>query len=185
MQPTQVFDTNGQQVGTYRRSVDTPDGEMLLIARDNRLGGDTIVLPRAQASESDGTWHLSYGELSIHEAPPYSPNVDMHAYFAFWKRLGAGNSSSSADEYMPTGSGLVVSTVDVPDDFLQGAVTAALREAAGEGIDYHLVQVSVNRGTVLLEGYQNDTTGRLAAAKVAARVSGVKEIINMLVIRAL
>ena len=89
------------------------------------------------------------------------------------------------DEYMPTGSGPVLSDVDVPDDRLQEAVTAALREATDTGVDYHLVHVSVNRGTVLLEGYQNDTPGRLAAAEAAASVPGVKEIINMLVIRAL
>ena len=86
---------------------------------------------------------------------------------------------------MPTGSGPVLSAVDVPDDHLQEAVTAALREAASAGVDYHLVHVSVRQGTVLLEGYQNDTPGRLAAAKATASVPGVKEIINMLVIRAL
>ena len=43
--------------------------------------------------------------------------------------------------------------------------------------------MSVNRGTVLLEGYQNDTPERLAAAEAAAAVPGVKEIVNMLVIR--
>ena len=96
MQATQVFDTDGQQVGTYQRSVDTPDGEMLLIAREERLGGGTIVVPAREAGASDGAWRLSYGGLSIREAPPYSPNVDLRAYFAFWKRLGAGNFNSSA-----------------------------------------------------------------------------------------
>jgi hypothetical protein len=36
-----------------------------------------------------------------------------------------------------------------------------------------------------LEGYQSDTPARLAAAQAAASVPGVKEIINMLVIRPL
>ena len=42
-------------------------------------------------------------------------------------------------------------------------------------------RVSVKRGTVLLEGYQMDTPARLAAASVP----GVKEVVNMLVIRVL
>jgi BON domain len=185
MQPTPVLDANGQQVGTYQRSVDTPDGEMMLVTREERLGGGTIVVPAREVGEPDGAWHLPYGELSIREAPPYSANVALHAYFEFWKRLGAGNVNNSMAEYLPTGSGWVPSDVDVPDDRLQEGVTAALREAAGLGVYSHLVRVSVKRGTVLLEGEQNDTSGRLAAAEAAASVPGVKEIINMLVIRAL
>jgi osmotically-inducible protein OsmY len=64
-------------------------------------------------------------------------------------------------------------------------VNAALREAGDRGVDHYLVQASVKRGTVLLEGYQIDTPARLAAAEAAASVPGVKEIINMLVIRPL
>lgn len=184
MQPIQVFDADKQQVGTYQRSVDTPDGEMLLIAREERLGGGTIVVPAREVDKQDNEWHLSYGGLSIREAPPYSPNVDIHAYFAFWERLGAGNFNTSEDEYISTGSGPVLSAVNVPDDRLEEAVTSALREAAGRGVNSYQVRVSVHQGTVLLEGYQNDTPARLAAAE-AARVPGVKEIINMLVIRAL
>ena len=184
MPPTQVLDTDGKRVGTYQRAVDTPDGEAILIAREERLGGGTIVVPGREGDESDGTWRLPYGELSIREAPPYSPRVNMHAYFEFWKRLGVGNFNGSMDEYMSTGSGAVVSDRDVPDDRLQETVTAALREAASGGVDHHLVQVSVNWGTVLLEGYQFDTPARLAAARAAASVPGVKEIINMLVVRA-
>jgi hypothetical protein len=184
MQPTQVIDGAGQQVGMYQRSVGTPDGQMMLIARDERLGGGTIVVPERQAEEQDTQWKLPYGELSVHEAPPYSPNVGLHAYFEFWERLGADNFNQSADEYMPTGSGLVPSAVDVPDAELQVSVTAALHAAGGAGVNSHQVHVSVTRGTVLLEGFQLDTTGRLAAAEAAARVPGVKEIVNMLVIRA-
>jgi hypothetical protein len=185
MQPTEVLDADGQQVGTYQRSVDMPDGEMMLIARKECLGGGTIAVPACEASEPDGALRLSYGALSIREAPPYSPNVDLHAYSEFWQRLGVSNFiTSSLAEYMPTGSGPVESDVDVPDNRLHKAVTAALREAAGGGVNYHLVRVSVKRGTVLLEGYQNDTPGRLAAAEAAASVPGVKEIVNMLVIRA-
>jgi osmotically-inducible protein OsmY len=50
-------------------------------------------------------------------------------------------------------------------------------------VNCYLAHVSVKRGTVLLEGYQDDTPGRLAAAEAAASVPGVKEVINMLVIR--
>jgi hypothetical protein len=184
MQPTQVLNTNGKRVGAYLRTVDTPDGQMLLIAREERLGGGAIVVPACEASEAaGGAWRLPYDELSIRESPQYSPNVDLHAYYAYWKRLGAGNYNSATSEYMPTGSGQASSDLDVPDDRLLEAVLAALRAAADRGVDYHLVRASVRRGTVLLEGYQNDTLGRLAAA--AASVPGVNEIVNMLVVRAL
>lgn len=182
MQPIQVIDEAGQQVGTYQRSVGTPDGQMMLIARDERLGGGTIVVPERQAEEQDTRWKLPYGELSMREAPPYSPNVDLSAYFAFWKRLGSSNSNISLSEYVPTGSGPVPSTMDVPDGDLREAVTEVLHESGGV-VNLHALQVSVKRGTVLLEGYQNDTTGRRAAAEAAACVLGVKEIVNMLVIR--
>lgn len=185
MHPARVLDTDGHHIGTYQRSLDTPDGEMLLIAREIRLGGGTIVVPAREADEADGVWRLAYGDLSILEAPPYSPNVELHAYSEFWVRLGASNFINSASEFMSTGSGTVASHLDVPDDRLLEAVTAALREAAGEGVACHLVHASVKRGTVLLEGYQNDTPGRLAAANAAANVPGVKEIVNMLVIRAI
>ena len=54
MQPTQVLDADGQQVGTYQRSINTPDGEMLLIAREERFGSGTIVVPAHQADKQDG-----------------------------------------------------------------------------------------------------------------------------------
>ncbi len=183
MQPTQVLDWDGRQVGTFQRSVNTADGEMLMIARDERLGGGTIVISAHNAGQPDDAWHLPYGELSVREAPPYSPNVDLHAYFEFWKRLGTDNFNRSKAEFMPSGSGPVASDVDVPDDQLHDQVIAALGET--NFIYPHLITVSVKRGTVLLEGSQNDSPARLAAAQAAASVPGVKEIINMLVIRAL
>ncbi len=185
MEPTRVLDMEGQSIGEYQRSVDSPDGGMLLIGREERLGGGTIVVPARAAGEPDSVWRLPYGELSIREAPPYSPNVDLHAYFEYWKRLGADDFNGSANEYVPTGSGPVRSDAIVPDEILQKEVTDALREAARRGVDYHLARVSVNRGTVLLEGYQPDTSGRLAAATATASVPGVREIVNMLVIRSL
>jgi hypothetical protein len=156
---------------------------MLLIARDERFGGGTIVVPAHEAEEQEDAWRLYYSELSVLEAPPYSPNVDLHAYFEFWERLAGRNMNSSPSQYMTSGSGPVQSEVEVPDDRLQEAVTAALREAAD--VASHLVTTSVKQGTVLLEGYQEETSARLAAAQAAASVPGVKEVINMLVIRAL
>ena len=182
MEPTQVFDSEGQCVGTYQRSIGTPDGQMMLIDRNERLGGGTIVVPERQVDEEGTRWRLPYGELSMREAPPYSPNVDLRAYFAFWERLGSSNTNSSLSEYVPTGSGPVPFTGDVPDSDLREAVTAVLHESGGL-VNLHTLQVSVKRGTVLLEGYQNDTTGRRGAAEAAASVLGVKEIVNMLVIR--
>jgi hypothetical protein len=182
MEPTQVLDSEGQYVGTYRCSIDTPDGQMMLIARDERLGGGTIVVSERQAEEKNTLWQLPYGELSMREAPPYSSNVELGAYFEFWERLGASNTNNSLSEYMPTGSGPVPSERDVPDDTLLEAVTSVLHESDGR-VNLHLLHVSVKRGTVLLEGYQNDTMQRRAAAEAAASVPGVKEIVNMLVIR--
>ena len=186
MPDTQVMDADGQTAGTYRRTVDTPEGKVMLIARDERLGGGTIVVPARDAEVVNGACSLAFGSVSIREAPPYSPNVDLNAYVDYWKRLGASNYTISLAEYMPTGSGSVPSEVDVRDDFLLQEVSAALRDdAAGRSVNSHLVKVSVQQGTVLLEGYQNDTQGRLDAAAAAASVPGVKEVVNMLVIRAI
>jgi fructose-bisphosphate aldolase class I len=180
-----VLDADGHQAGIYQRSVDTPDGKMLLIAREGELGGGAIVVSASEADERYGALHLPYGEVSIREAPPYSPNVDLHEYFEYWQELQAGNLTISNEAYMPTGSGPVSSDEDVPDDRLQDSVGAALHDAAHGLVDTHLLRFGVNRGTVLLKGYQNDAAGRLGAAKAAASVCGVKEIVNMLVIRAL
>jgi osmotically-inducible protein OsmY len=85
---------------------------------------------------------------------------------------------------MPTGSGPVQCDADLPDALVQEEVIAALRDDAGESVEPHLIRVSVRSGTVLLEGFQFDTHGRLAAAEAAANVPGVKEVVNMLVINA-
>ena len=185
MQTAQVLDMDGRRIGTHQRTIDTHDGAIMLITREKRLGGGTLAVPAREAVQSDGAWCLPYCELSILEAPPYSMNVDPHAYFEFWQRLGAGNLNSSVNEYIPTGSGPVHSDGHPPDDRLQKAVTAAIHDAAGQGLAWHMVSVTVKRGTVLLQGYQNDTAGRLSAAQAAASVPGVKEIVNMLIIRAL
>jgi len=188
LQSTQVLDIEGHLAGTYQHSVNTDDGELMLIARDERLGGGTIVMSAREAGEPpqpETEWRLPYGELSIREAPQYSQNVDPHAYFEFWERLGARNSNMTMEEYLPTGSGTVSSNVDLPDDLLREEVIAALADTADRSVITNLATVSVKDGTVLLEGYQNTTQGRLSAAEAAASVAGVKEIVNMLVIRAL
>ena len=130
-------------------------GTVKLITREEQLGGGTIVVPARAANWSDNACLLPYGELSIREAPPYSPNVDFHAYFAFWKRLVSGNVNLAGSQYMPTGSGSVSSDVEVPDDRISEALTAALRRA--DGVNRYLVQLTVKHGTVLLEGSQLDT----------------------------
>ena len=55
--PARVLDSDGQQIGTYQRSAETPDGPMLLIERDCRFGGGTIVVPEKEAGEPEhGDW---------------------------------------------------------------------------------------------------------------------------------
>ena len=183
MQPTQVRDAYEHSVGTYQRSVDTPDSEIMQIAREDRLGGGTIVVSARETGEPTDAWRLPYGGLSIREASPYSPNVDLAAYFEFWERLGVSNFNTSAAEYVPSGCGTIPFDVEAPDNRLQEAVIAALREAGG-CVNNHLVRMSVKRGTVLLEGYQNDIQGCLAAAEAASSVPGIEEIINIPIIRA-
>jgi len=183
MQSTNVLDWDGKLVGTYLRTVETRDGAMLLIEREAQLGGGTIVVPMRSIEEPVTAWHLAYSELSIREAPPYSANVDLHAYFEYWKRLGSDDFNRSMGEFLPSGSGPVQTDAEVPDRLLWEAVCARLRGT--DGVFSHLITVSVNRSTVLLEGFQNDTIARLAAAQAAAGVPGVKEIVNMLVIRTL
>jgi len=185
MNTSQVFDEDGQDIGSFLESIYTRDGDMILIDRDSRYGGGTIVVSAAQATQSKSGWILPYGELSIREAPPYSLNVDLHSYFEFWRRLGAKNTNISATSFMSTGSGPVQSDVNVSDGWIRDQVESALREASGSSVSYDLIDLSVNHGTVLLEGFQNDTVERLAAASIAASIPGVKEIVNMLVIRAI
>jgi fructose-bisphosphate aldolase class I len=192
--PILVFDLDGNRIGTFQRTVQSDDGELVMIARDKRLGGGTIIvsareLPAAServAGNADvAKWRLPYCELSILEAPQYSSNVDLHAYVEFWERLGTRNSNASLEGYLPTGSGSVRSAVELPDALLLEEVNAALHDSTGGSVNTHLARVSVKHGTVLLDGYQNTTEGRLAASEAAASVAGVKEVVNMLVIRAL
>jgi hypothetical protein len=183
MRPNEVFDAEGQSIGTYQHSILSKEGKMMLIARDEQFGGGTIVLSAHEAGEPEIPWHLPYGEISIREAPPYSPNVPVHAYFRFRERLGADNSNISMGSYLPSGSGTLQTNGGVPDDLLRSAINEALDE--DDRINHHLIDMSVHEGTVLLEGFQNDTQERLLAAQAVASVPGVREIVNMLVIRPL
>lgn len=177
----QVTDFNGKLIGTYVRSVNSEMDELLLVERQERLGGGTIVVPMPKAGPPDEPWQLPYCERSVREAPPYSPNVNLQAYVEFWKRLGPDNFNRSQADTVNAGSGPVDCQVEVPDDELQEQVRAALNHVSG--VFPHLITTTVTRGTVLLEGYQGDTIGRLRAAQTAASIVGVKEVINMLVIR--
>ena len=68
METIPVFDTDSQHLGTFRCSVNTSDGAMLLIARHERLGRGTIVVP----GQTERGWRLPCSILSIREAPPPS-----------------------------------------------------------------------------------------------------------------
>jgi len=183
-QPKRVIDADGQDIGVYVQCVGTAKGEAAVIQRAERLGGGTIVLPDRDLEQRGEEWVVPYGDLSILEAPPYSPNVELEAYLDFWKRVGTSNMMSSVSEFLPTGSGPAESDQDVPDAQIEEMVNERLRDASDKGVNHHLISVSVNKGTVLLEGFQGDTPARLAAAQATASVPGVKEIVNMLAIRA-
>lgn len=62
----QVNDFNGEAIGTVQRIVDTSDGEMLLLERQERLGGGTIAMPMAAVNQHDktGSWTLAY--IALH-----------------------------------------------------------------------------------------------------------------------
>jgi hypothetical protein len=183
-QPKRVTDLDGQDIGAYVRRVDTAKGEAVLVQRADGFGGGTIVFSARDLALQGGKWVVPYGDLSVLEAPPFSVNVELEAYLDFWEKLGSTNALGSASEFMSTGSGPVASDQEVPDAQLEELVQESLRQAAREGVDHYLARVTVNKGTVLLAGYQFDSPSRLAAAQAAASVPGVKEIVNMLVIRA-
>jgi hypothetical protein len=179
-----VRDIDGHHIGVYRHLLHTEEGDVVVVERDESYGGGEIALPENELKQRNGVWTAPYGEVSVREAPPYSPNVNLEAYLEFWKRLGARNVNIISDESLPTGSGPVASDEELPDEAIAALVRERLEEASHEGIAPHLVEVSVRNGTVLLEGYQMSTVTRLAAAKIAASVPGVREIVNMLVVRA-
>jgi hypothetical protein len=173
----------GESLGTVRQRVATHLGAAVLVQRIEELGGGTIVLPADQLEARGDEVASPYSRLSIREAPPYSANVPVMAYLRYWDRLGAGDVNQSEASYVPTGSGPVAGPVsDLTDEEIAGLVKQALRDAPG--VVANPIRVTVSGGTVLLEGEQNDTLARAAAAEAAAGVPGVKEIVNMVVVRA-
>jgi hypothetical protein len=155
----------------------------MLVHRAEHLGGGTIVLPASELEDRAEEIVTPYDTLSLREAPPYSANVPLEAYLRFWRRLGASNTNQSETEFLTADSGPVAGPPSsLTDDQISELVKDRLRRAPG--VSPHLIETTVRNGTVLLEGDQSDTLARLAAGQAAAGVPGVKEIVNMLVVRA-
>ena len=172
----------GESLGTVGQRLETREGAVALVHRAERLGGGTIVLPASELEDRAEEIVAPYDKLSIMEAPPYSPEVPLESYLRFWKRLGGGNINQTEAEYLTADSGPVAGPPsDLTDDEIAGLVKDRLQHTSG--VSPHLIEITVRNGTVLLEGDQGDTTTRLAAGEAAATVPGVKEIVNMIVIR--
>jgi len=178
-----IVGLDGEFLGTAGPQVETHLGRAVLVQRADELGGGTIVLPARQLEDRGDRVIAPYGRLSMREAPPYSANVPLAAYLRYWERLGASDVNQSESSYLPTGSGPVTGPEsDLADEQIAARVKQRLRRAPG--VVANPIKVTVSEGTVLLEGEQNDTEARLAAAQAAAAVPGVREIVNMLVVRA-
>jgi hypothetical protein len=174
---------HGESLGTVGERLETHGGVLVLVHRAEHLGGGTILLPASELEDRAEEVVAPYGKLSIREAPPYSTNVPLESYLQFWKRLGAGNSNQGEDSFLSADSG----PVDGPpshlsDDEIVQLVRDGLRGVPG--VSSHAIEVTVRNGTVLLEGIQNDTLARLAAGQAAAALPGVRELVNMIVVRA-
>ena len=180
-----LINLEGREIGTALERRETDKGAVVLVSRVESLGGGTVVFPIRELEDRGKEIAAPYDELSLLEAPPYSPNVNLGAYVTYWQRLADTNYSSSATAFLPTGSGRITGEIaDAPDDQIEAQVKRRLRAAASHGVRHRTIQVTVNNGTVILQGHQNDTPTRLAAAQAASSVPGVKEIVNMIVVRA-
>jgi hypothetical protein len=178
-----VVGFDGEPLGTAGQRLEIPEGAAVLVQRAERLGGGTIVLPESELEERTEEIGAPYDTLSIREAPPYSRNVPLEAYLRYWKRLGAGNTNQDDASFVTAGSGPVAGPpAHLPDHEIAELVREGLRRAAG--VASHLIETTVKEGTVLLEGYQNDTEARWSAGQAAAAAPGVRELVNMIVVRA-
>ena len=173
----------GEPLGKVGQRLETRQGAVVLVHRAKDLGGGTIVLPADELEERAEEVAAPYGKLSILEAPPYSSEVPLESYLRFWKRLGAGNVNQTESEFLTADSGPVAGPPSRNSDS-QIAELVKDRLRRESGVLPHLIEITVRNGTVLLEGDQEDTSARLAAGQAAATVPGVKEIVNMLVVRA-
>jgi hypothetical protein len=174
---------DGEALGTAGQQLETREGVVVLVHRAEHLGGGTIVLPASELEDRAEVVVAPYGTLSIREAPPYSPNVPPESYLRFWKRLGASNTNQSDTDFLPADSGPVAGPPShLTDDEIAELVRDRLQGAPG--VSPRLIETTVRNGTVLLEGDQNDTLARLAAGQATATVPGVREIVNMIVVRA-
>ncbi len=183
--PKKLLNNSGEVIGTVREVRQLAKAAVAIVERDSRFGGQAIVLPLKELDEKSDYYIAPYDELSIREAPQFSENVALESYLEYWRRLADTNYSSSATSFLSTGTGPVEGDhPDVPDEQLERMVKEKLRSARAEGVHSRVIRVTAKNGTVLLEGHQNDTPARLAAARAAASVKGVREIVNMLVVRA-
>ncbi len=174
---------DGEPLGSVGTQAATVLGTAVLVDRAEELGGGVVVLPARELEVREGHVVAPYSRLSLREAPPYSDNVPLTSYLEYWNRLGTSNVSQSESSYLSTGSGPVAGPrVEVPDEEIAARVRQRLKEASG--VAASAIHVTVKGGTVLLEGDQNDTVARLAAAQTAAGAPGVREIVNMIVVRA-
>jgi len=173
---------DGEPLGTAGERRETRGGAVVLVHRAEHLGGGTIVLPASELEDRAEEIVAPYGKLSIREAPPYSSNVPLESYLRFWERLGGGNTNQTETSFLTADSGPVAGAPShLTDDQIAELVKDRLQRASG--VSPHPIEVTVRNGTVLLEGYQNDTLARLAAGQAAATVPGVREIVNMIVVR--
>jgi hypothetical protein len=174
---------SGEHLGRVGERVETRLGTAAFVQRAEDLGGGMTVVPANQLEDRGEEIASPYGRLSMLEAPPYSANVPLTSYLRYWKRLGAGNINQDESSYLSTGSGPVGGEeTELTDEEIAGLIEGALR--AAPSVVANAIDVTVRDGTALLEGEQNDTPARLAAAQAAAGVRGVREIVNMIVVRA-
>lgn len=180
-----VVGMQGEVLGSVAQAPSLQNGhQVVLVERSDELGGGTIVLPSIELEDRGEEMLAPYGKLSIREAPPYSPNVPFDAYLDYWRRLQDGNVFQPESGFVPTGSGPVAGLhADISDEEVTELVRERIENATPSGVAPHLIELSVRNGTVLLQGYQSDATTRLAAAQAAAAVAGVREVVNMLIIR--